>query len=623
MMSKIDTIKGEFEKYISNKYLVDIYDNNINKPDLEKSILNSTPVISIISNDEKLKNLLHILIFEHSFNKFIDEEYSTILQLYNCISAYYADKIDYSSFWLLQHKVTLLKLYWQIIHNNIFYLYGSQYVHFMKIDNFNVHIFGEVHYYNACNVPANCIYMYELFETLIEYYLKTTKSKIHIFLESGYKKFTQKYTEVDIRFLPIENVFLPDASDVYYYFNLCRKYLIYKLYDLDDNREIESILNKKSSMERMLNKYNGSFGEISNFTTNFLDRIEFHYTDSRELYRHIINKANLPTVEKFYDNYLIFPEKVWQNQEFDEKKWQLNTNSTISIQEYIYNLLDPIMESDKSKTVYRTLYDELISVGYIKQEDMFNIDKCFTELTKDAPIMDHLSILKFMYIDYMDKDKTILFHGGSAHSNHYSTWMRSFFKNRYIIHKDILTDKYQDDYGIPFNMISCITELNDIFVGFPEVKKYLDNKKDIYASMPITDSNYLLQLKDDYSVDKYYPDDNETYPINVLRDNFMIDTWFLEKCKSKLTDNVKLGGYDKRQQIFMPLQKKLNSLEKVELAELNFMFKDVDIIASIENLLESVNLNRKNHENNFDYPLEEDHTGGMIFRNKWLKFLLM
>jgi hypothetical protein len=510
----------------------------------------------------------------------IDIEYiNNTFNLFYTLNSYPLQKdkegIIHFIFSMYYKLIYLLKIYNNVKNNpNSLYLYGGLELSTFNSDNLNIFILGELHFSNMINIPTNCIYIYELFELIIEYSIKTSKHKIHILLENVLEKLPFINNNND----DISNKFLTDSNIFYYYLNLFRKYLNLTTMDLDNINRFNSLLRS----------YNLNESLISNFVNNGLDRIEFHFIDYRNFMENLFKQTDIEHYDTtIQNNYLIFPDKF---PNYEENK--------SCIKCFLKEIFD-----ENGISIYRILWDEL----NLDQKTIDLINHHTNDTNYYTYLMDQIVILKYLYFKKRDENFTFIFFGGVAHGNKYTKFIQEY-ENKVLCYKG--TNSFSNRLTPLPNLIDNINYNHNIINKILTKPAYKYNTY-IYDYMYVlNEPNILQNLRNMY----YIFDDIEinNHTISKIMKKF-IDKRFIKFCKSNYTDiddEEKLyGGANLQQQL---IQKPI--LEKIEYYEMknSVLFKGKtfnDIIECVKKLL--------------DYSkVDINHVGGNINLNKWIKFLL-
>jgi len=472
-----NSIEYEFFKQVYLNFLIENIKNNTNYNLIEEVLfylfLNNKNLFELDYTDISLeflyviKSYILILIFRH-----------------NELSIYIYTLIE------------LIIMYKYFSENpSEFLLYGCSFNYYNEIPDKNIyfHILGELHMAPFINIPYNCIYIYNYFELLIEYYLKHTKNNIHIFLESGGQKYLNKSNKI-IKLKP-RNDFLIDSCDIYYYLNICKRYL--NLTDNDNN-----IVHFKEIIE----KYDLNENIISNYIQNFEDRITFHYIDNRILIEKLTKLDGFNEIYKnisdITENLLIFPDKLLEYNYVLKSKYSNEFKN--QLKDKLLKCLTPILNEDGKTTIYTTLYNELIDkypniFTDLKISELFDktIDTEYIHFTR---IMDEIFILKVLYIHFIQYKEngnyTILFHGGSYHSELYTRFVDNIFKvnlNMIEYSKHLLEIPTQYNYyfqnKITFKKI--FNNNNNIYINLCKFEEYKKQDDNIYVKDPIRLQNII------------------------------------------------------------------------------------------------------------------------------------
>lgn len=536
----------------------------------------------------------------------------------------------------INQNYTLYMLKHNIINKNAFYLYGSQQLCCKKYNDAHFYFSGESHLSNVINIPYNSIHMYKFFETLIEYYLTQTQYDIHICMENTPIDLYKRIINNNI----ICNDFLNDAVSVFYYLNLCKYYLKLK------NSNLFAEIIKDKNLEGTL---------MSNFINDqYNNRINFHLIDHRDdIYERIVPKDERTKLSlnniyhhlnvSFSNNILIFPEVYGKE---DKSNYDIHKN-------HIFNILDPILNEEKTKTIYREIYDELIENKFTTLD---TIETIFKEIKDNDPsygkiafahIMDHIMYLKLLYLEYKKKNPyTVLFHGGKFHTNLYYNLLNKIkpSNSELLINLNIKTN-------IEPNLCNNILDIQPFFTKYSEIKEYFDktNISTIYDCNVFNKHLSYYQQNTDFNI---YPIFQSSYEYDEYI-NSIIDKSSISKFKSKLESEYKGGksvevidySFDNQlnqinKDLYTPKNSantkpkyqlqitntqtnpvyKLNALERAELAELDIFFKDINIKDSIEQLFK---YNTITSDNTYKLTkLSNNSIGGHIFMSQWVKFLL-
>jgi hypothetical protein len=508
----------------------------------------------------------------------IDIEYiNNIFSLFNELNRYplqnHNDGIVHIIFSMYYKLIYLLKIYNNVKNNpNSLYLYGGLELSTFNSENLNIFILGEVHLSNIINIPTNCIYIYELFELIIEYSIKTSEHKIHILLENvlGQIPFINNNDD-------IINRFLLDSCGIYYYLNLCRKFLNLTTMDLDNINRFNSLLRY----------YNLNESVISNFVNNGLDRIEFHFIDHRNFMENLFKQTDIVHYDTtIQNNYLIFPDKF---PNYEENK--------SCIKCFLKEIFD-----ENGISIYRTLWDEL----NLDQKTIDLINYHTSETIYSTYLMDQIVILKYLYFKKRDENFTFIFFGGSAHGNKYTNFIQEY--ENILLRYSNGNDSFYNKFSPLPNLIDNINYNHNILDRILTKPAYKYNTY-IYDYIYVLNEPDILQSL----INMYYNFDdikiNNKMISNIMKK--FIDKRFIKLCKSNYTDNEEklYGGANLQQQL---IQKSI--LEKIEYYEMknSVLFKGKtfnDIVEYMNQLLEysKVDINR---------------VGGNINLNKWIDFLL-
>ncbi len=330
-----------------------------------------------------------------------------------------------------------------------------------------IDLLGEIHVVNFLDIPANCAHHIELVETLMSHYINNNK-KVVFLLEAEFVSVNDDPQTWDLsdrfnwiigeRMKNVKNWQGTPLSDYFmFYFPGIIKSWFGKNY---------AKLNQKLSSVSILNNS---------------DKIIFHCVDLRRLLQE--RHKNWSKID-FYSNPLIFFDKD-QWYEFIQKKDILDdkTNSDDTKKMLGGGELDRLFYSAKypGKTIYYELFMILQEKNLVNDKviDLLN-DLPAENLESNAWIMDHVFMLYFIYYYHLEKDLSIIFHGGAGHTIAYNKFVKSYLNlinESKVENFEVMVENLEDQTGrtcMAPSPLSVISFAND------HIKTILSKKQKLW-----------------------------------------------------------------------------------------------------------------------------------------------